>query len=452
MENTTKPISKRMTTILSVLLGISVILNLLFFGGYLPLNQGSTPQAKPIAPGQLHHEGYELVQTVVLSRHNIRSPLSGKDSFLSTVTPHEWFAWSSNPAELSLRGGALETMMGQYFRKWLESEGLILENWVPQDGEVRFYANSKQRTIATTNYFKAGMLPVAKVDTETHAEYDTMDPVFNPVLTFTSEAYEKDAAKQMWDLYGDEIKSLGPNYELISKIIDLKDSKAYTSGDFTGFDAEDVKLVLEVGKEPRTQGSLNKGTVVSDALVLQYYEAPNELDASFGHPIEEGQWNDISLIKDTGLKVMFGTPLLCVNEAHPLLSVIKDELNMEGRKFTFLCGHDSNLVSVMSSLGVEDYTLPDSVEKNAAIGSKLVISRWKSPDGKEWISADVVYQTTSQLRGMELLDSKHHPAVYRLSFEGLEQNEDGLYSQDAFMERLDTSIQEYDVLKEKYGQ
>ena len=61
-------------------------------------------------------------------------------------------------------------------------------------------------------------------------------------------------------------------------------------------------------------------------------------------------------------------------------------------------------------------------------------------------------RTTSQLRGMELLDKEHHPAVYRLSFEGLKQNEDGLYSQDAFMERLDTSIQEYDVLKEKYGQ
>lgn len=59
MENTTKPISKRTAMILSVLLGISVFLNLLFFGGYLPLNQGSTPQAKPIAPGQLHHEGYE---------------------------------------------------------------------------------------------------------------------------------------------------------------------------------------------------------------------------------------------------------------------------------------------------------------------------------------------------------------------------------------------------------
>ena len=67
-------------------------------------------------------ERYTLKQVVVLSRHNIRSPLSGRHSTLQRITPHEWYQWSSAPSELSLRGGALETMMGQYFRKWLVSE------------------------------------------------------------------------------------------------------------------------------------------------------------------------------------------------------------------------------------------------------------------------------------------------------------------------------------------
>ena len=100
--------------------------------------------------GSLSHEGYTLEQAVVMSRHNIRSPLSGKGSVLERVTPRQWFEWSSNPSELSLRGGATETLMGQYFRKWLEEEGLFPENYHPEEDEVRFYANSKQRTIATT--------------------------------------------------------------------------------------------------------------------------------------------------------------------------------------------------------------------------------------------------------------------------------------------------------------
>ena len=74
------------------------------------------------------HDRYTLQEAVVLSRHNIRSPLSGPESALGRITPHEWFAWSSAPSELSMRGGVLETEMGQFFRKWLVSEGLMKEN------------------------------------------------------------------------------------------------------------------------------------------------------------------------------------------------------------------------------------------------------------------------------------------------------------------------------------
>ena len=103
--------------------------------------------------GQSDQEQYTLKQVVVLSRHNIRSPLSGRSSTLQRITPHEWYHWSSAPSELSLRGGVLETMMGQYFRKWLINEGLMQENEMPAEGTMRFYANSLQRTIATAQYF-----------------------------------------------------------------------------------------------------------------------------------------------------------------------------------------------------------------------------------------------------------------------------------------------------------
>ena len=125
---------------------------------------------------------YTLRQVVVLSRHNIRSPMSGEGSILGSGTPHEWFKWTSATSQLSLKGGILETNMGQYFRKWLENEGLIPENYQPENGEVRFYANAKQRTQATARYFATGMLPVADIDVERQGEFDTMDEVFTPIL------------------------------------------------------------------------------------------------------------------------------------------------------------------------------------------------------------------------------------------------------------------------------
>ena len=140
---------------------------------------------------------------MILSRHNIRSPLSGSGSMLGDITPHEWFRWTSNPSELSLRGAVLETLMGQYFRLWLEQKGLFPENYQPEEGAVRFYANAKQRTIATARYFSAGLLPVAAAPIETHVTYDTMDPVFDPTLNFVTEEYIQDAITQIAEKGGE---------------------------------------------------------------------------------------------------------------------------------------------------------------------------------------------------------------------------------------------------------
>ena len=114
------------------------------------LTAGEQAAADATTAGKDAGEQYTLDKVLVLSRHNIRSPMSGTISLLGGITPHTWFNWTSNPSELSVRGGTLETIMGQYFRKRLEAEGLFSENHQPEDGAVRFYANSKQRTIATS--------------------------------------------------------------------------------------------------------------------------------------------------------------------------------------------------------------------------------------------------------------------------------------------------------------
>ena len=120
---------------------------------------------------------YELKEVVVMSRHNIRSPLSSGAAY-QRVTPHEWFKWSSPGSQLSLRGGVLETEMGQFFRKWVVDAGLLPDNYRPAGDEVLFYANSRQRTFATAKYFSAGFLPFANVEITHKYEEDKMDPVF----------------------------------------------------------------------------------------------------------------------------------------------------------------------------------------------------------------------------------------------------------------------------------
>lgn len=396
----------------------------------------------------LSREGCTLEQVVVLSRHNIRSPLSGAGSALDTITPHEWFKWSSEASQLSVRGGDLETDMGQYFRKWLESEGLFEPNYRPADNAVRIYANSKQRTIATSQFFAAGLLPVDNAKIEYHADFDTMDPVFNPSLTYSSDAYAEKAESEIHELYDSAINDLADNYQLLEDVIDVKDSDDYKNGNFTGLATDDSEFAFEEGKEPAVSGSLKTGCQISDALILQYYEEADANKAAFGHDLSPEDWVKISEIKDVYGDALFTAPSVAVNVAHPLLEEMKKELGTKGRQFTFLCGHDSNIGSVLAALDAETYSLPNTIEKKTPIGSKLVISKWKDSAGKEKISLDMVYQTTDQLRDMSLLGTENPPGIYSLKLKNLKADENGLYEVQDVLDRFTDAINAYDTIME----
>ncbi len=407
--------------------------------------QQETPQAPDVS------DAYTLKKVVILSRHNIRAPLSGEGSFLSTATPHTWFQWTADTSQLSLRGGILETMMGQYFRKWLESEELIPENYQPEDGEVRFYANAKQRTQATARYFASGMLPVAIVDIERHADYDTMDETFTPKLHFLNDAFEKTAMEEIAAFGGDKgLEGLDSQmtdaYALLEDVLDLQDSEAYKKGELTGFTPGNIQIKLNLDEEPGMEGDLKTATQLADALVLQYYEEEDPKEAAFGHDLTMEDWQTLDSIKELYSKILFTSDSVAVNVAQPLLVEIKNELQEENRRFTFLCGHDSNVASVLAAMGVEEYSLPGTVERDTPIGVKLVFEVYEGPDQQDYCRIRLVYQTTQQIRELEPLDLDTPPASFAPDFKGMEKNADGLYLLEDVYNRIQEGLDRYDAL------
>ena len=412
--------------------------------------------ARAEEPGNSSHEGYTLEQVVILSRHNIRSPLSGGGSVLDDLVPHQWFSWTSAAGELSLRGAVLETQMGQYFRLWLEAEGLFPENYRPEGDEVLFYANAKQRTIATARYFSAGLLPVAVVPVETHAEYDTMDDTFNPQLTFISSSYVQDAQKQIEQIGGVAgmagiRASLADAFELLMDITDLETSEAYKNGAYGDLMEDETVLSLEVGKEPSMSGPIRTATSLADALILQYYEESDDVRAAFGHNLTEDEWRKLGNIVTTYGRMLFGTPLIGVNEAHPMLQQIRAELGNADRRFSFLCGHDSNVNSVLAALCVEDYELPGAIETRTPIGVKLVFERWRDERGKACYDVSLVYRSLPQMREVRALSMEESPLKFPLEFEGMQRNADGFFEEDALIDRIDAAIAAYDALTDEYS-
>ena len=395
---------------------------------------------------------YKLKEVVILSRHNIRSPLSTNGSTLSKMTPHEWTNWSSAASELTLRGGVLETEMGQFFRKWTIETGLFKDNYVPTIDEVNLYANSMQRCIATAQYFSSGFMPVANLRVNHRYVPSKMDPIFFPRLTKSTEAFRTEAMKQINAMGGKEglvgiNKGLKDSYDLITKVLDMKQSEYYKKGEIKDFVNNDTQITLELNQEPGMKGSLKNANSASDAFILQYYEEPDALKAAFGQKLSLEDWTKIAKVKDVYGDVLFTAPIVAVNVAHPLLQYMYDELNAKDRKFTFLCGHDSNIASVDAALGVEEYSLPNSIEKKTPIGSKLVLEKWVEAAGKAYIAVNLVYQSTDQLKQMSLLDLQHAPQVFSLKLKGLSQNTDGLYTFEDVNARFLQAIRAYDDIK-----
>lgn len=398
---------------------------------------------------------YKLKEAVVLSRHNIRSPLSDSKSDLGRMTPHQWTKWSAGKSELTSRGGALETMMGQYFRKWLVDAGMFPENYVPTADDLNVIANSMQRCIATAQYFTSGFMPVGGVTVNHRYTPSKMDPLFNPQLTKVTPEFVATAMEQINAMGGKKgivgiNEAIAPNYALIQEVLDVPNSPMAKENDpkLKDFKNYNTEIVLEKWAEPAMKkgSALKDLNAASDAFILQYYEEPDSIKAGFGKKLSREDWAKIAQIKDTYQDMLFTAPIVAANVANPLIQYMYDELRSPDRKFTFLVGHDSNLSSVLTALGVEEYELPNAIERKTPIGSKLVIEKFVGPDGKEYADLNLVYQSIDQLRNMELLSLENPPMVYPISLKGLKKNADGLYNLADLENRFEEALAAYDAI------
>ena len=400
---------------------------------------------------------YTLEQVVVLSRHNLRAPLSSNGSVPSELTPHQWIEWSAGSSEMTLKGGMEETSMGQYFRKWLDQEGLIPENYVPKEGEVRFSARDKQRCRATARYFAAGMLPLADIEVEHPGDAKGAEDFMEPVLHFYSDDYAADATAQVAAMGGDTgFDGLAQQnrdvIKLIMDTVDMQDSEIYQSGKYGDLLADSFGYSMKgADTEPDIEGAVKPAYQVADALLLQYYEEPDAVKAAFGHELKDEDWAEIGAFMTTCLKMKHGAPLVAANITNPLLRELKTELENENRKFTFFCAHDCTVLGTLSALGAEPYTLPESIETMTPIGVKLMLERWRDGEGQAWYRVYLLYRSTEQIRSGEMLTLDNPPLTYDLRFEGVETNADGLISEADLFGLFDRSIDVLDELENTYA-
>lgn len=397
-----------------------------------------------------------LEKVTIVSRHSVRAPLETYLSTLDEMTGngYRWTRWSVPGSYLTLRGGALETLFGEYYRLWLDSEHFELDS-----ANVYFGASSKQRTIATARAFAAGLFPLMtvpvdyKVDENGKVGYLDQDylPLLNDRCTadgsFDIASFQAEAYRELGELQA-------PSYVFLEKMLRMKHSDYARKRGTAHFDSRvgvNLDFYDKNGKplEPTMQGGLRDANMASDAFILQYYEMENAKKAAFGRRLCFNDWKKLAYIKDYYGDILFTkAPIISVNISHCMLKRIQAEMFPEGHKFAFLCSHDSMIVAVLAALRVTPYELPNTIEPQTPIGFKLVLEQWvetEAPNPKRYVRARLMYQSTEQIRGMKPMDLDNPPMSNDLSFIGLEKTSNGMYDYEDFMRHLQNSIEAYNA-------
>ena len=379
---------------------------------------------------------YELVQVLMLSRHNIRAPLVDS-GMLTELTEHKWHDFGVASGQLTVHGGQVEEAMGRYARFHLQQEGLLPAGFEPGAGEIYFYANAIARTVDTARHFAEGMFPGAEVPVIYKGEVGDADPVFWPGMAGHTPLFDERLKREVAALGGSEALTMSVALGIKAAAAALDNPKV-------------EKGVFEVTVEDGLQlgGSIRPLMKACDALSLQYYELGDNR-ASFGHELSFREWQELTAVKELGIHVYRHTPTLARAEARPLLEVFLEELKLPGRKFTFLCGHDTNVAALLGALEVQETSLPEAIEQEAPIGCKLVVERWQDKAGADFVALKLVYPSVYQLCSELPIDMRHPPQALPLHLQGIEANEDGLIPLQVFSQRLSEAVRSDEMLMEQ---
>lgn len=79
----------------------------------------------------------------------------------------------------------------------------------------------------------------------------------------------------------------------------------------------------------------------------------------------------------------------------------------------------------------------------------MVIEKWADKEGKLYVTINLVYQSTAQLRNIELLTPDNPPMIFQVSLKGLSVNTDGLYTLDAVNGRFMEAIRAYESIEDE---
>ncbi|XP_038219808.1 uncharacterized protein LOC119838071 [Zerene cesonia] len=371
---------------------------------------------------------YKLEKVVLLSRHNLRTPLSKS---LKKLTPQTWPQWKESPGYLTEKGFILEGYMGTFFYNWLSKEGLLSTS-CPDENQFYVYANNVQRTMASAQAFVTNAFPTCNVSV--HHSKDSYDPIFSPYIHNDTEIFKKLALNEMNAILQNlDLKSA---YKSLEHILNYQSSDLCKLEKKCNMQSEENIINITVGAKPLLKGPLKLGNEAIDAFFMEYYSGFSLDRVAWGQLLHTNEWQRILPILQSYHNVIFNTSIVAKDISFPLLKYMAHILTKDDPKITLLMGHDANINVVLNTMEFKPFVL-DHEFVNTPIGGKMVFQKWFDTHNKEYLlKIQYVYQSAEQLRNATVLNDENPPRFTVLELKKCPVNEDGFCSWDLFVDFL----------------
>jgi 4-phytase / acid phosphatase len=424
------------------------LLSLLVFCALLPAQSSSAPAASPSA---------DLEMVVMLSRHGVRSPLGSLDVY-NRYSAAPWPKWDVPPGIQTDHGNELIKLFGEWDRRRFSSEGLLTPTGCADAEHVTIFADTDQRTRETGRELAEGMFPGCSIPVHTGSE-GKGEPIFRPTVAGVSRIDPNLAFAAISGRIGGSPNNLTEAYRPQLAALDR-----VLAGCGHGADNPKRISILDIPSSMRpgsgdppveARGPLVVAATMVENLLLEYTQGMSDADVGWGcvdgatlrylMQLDSAQW-------DYGYR----TPMIARANASNLLDHLLKTMqqNVSGKpvagavgnvgdRLVILAGHDSNIVSVAASLGI-NWVLDGRVDDTPP-GGALLFELWRSRvDGNLFVRLEYTAQTLEQMRRSEPLTPANPPGIAPVFVPGC-SGADGSCTWQGFSTAVRNAIEPSDV-------
>jgi 4-phytase/acid phosphatase len=366
--------------------------------------------------------GDQLQLAIVLTRHGVRAPLPS-DAQMAQLASKPWPKWEVAPGIQTPHGNMLIALMGDYYRARFIDEGLLSGDPTKDGALVYIRADNDQRTRNTGTILGKALVPAGEPDT--HALPDGMkDPLFRPIEVPVGHPDKAlAAAAALGTMGGDPAnveRAYATQFAELHSIMFGPDGKPPEGSPFNAPSA----IVPDPAKYAiKLQGPLWAALECTESLLLEYADGKPAEDVGWGQ-VDGKVLTDMLALHEVAFGLLTRTPYIAKIEASNLASHIVDTLEQAalgqsvpgavgplGEHVVILAGHDSNINSVGSLLGM-NWWIPGSQMNPVLPGGSLIFELWKrgGSEGGFYVRASYVVQSLDQMRQATVLTLQSPPA------------------------------------------